>query len=163
MRCRATARKPKPLYLEAIEHLGRIARRRAPCACRARVYGEWLRREQRRVDARVHLETPPTTHWRPWAPRGFAERARRELHGQRMRRSRRRTAETRDELTPQEAQIARMACGRALTNPEIGAQLFLSHRTGRVAHAPVAREGRRQLAQGAAAVLEHVPPELQPA
>ena len=59
--------------------------------------------------------------------RGFAERARRELlaTGETVRK---RTIETRDELTPQEAQIARLAAER-LTNPEIAAQLYLSHRT----------------------------------
>src|SRR4051794_6623313 len=113
------------LYREAIERLGRTRLR--PELARAHLlYGEWLRREGRRVDAREHLRT---AH-RMLAGIGmeaFAERARRELvaTGERLRR---RTVETRDDLTPQEEQIARLARD-GLSNPEIGARLFLSPRT----------------------------------
>jgi DNA-binding CsgD family transcriptional regulator len=90
------------------------------------VYGEWLRREKRRVDAREQLRAAHDTFSRIGAE-AFAERARRELlaTGETVPR---RTAETRDVLTPQEAQIARMASD-GHSNPEIGAQLFISPRT----------------------------------
>ena len=113
------------LYHEAIDHLGRsrviVLRNRAQLT-----YGEWLRREHRRVDARTQLKAAYDAFVAMGA-RGFAERARRELlaTGETVRK---RTIDTRDELTPQEAQIARLAAER-LTNPEIGAQLYLSHRT----------------------------------
>ena len=70
---------------------------------------------------------PPTRCSRDFGAEAFAERARRELlaTGETVRR---RTTETRDVLTPQEAQIARLA-GDGHTNPEIGAQLFISPRT----------------------------------
>jgi DNA-binding NarL/FixJ family response regulator len=90
------------------------------------LYGEWLRRENRRVDARARLHT---AHEMLVAigMEAFAERARRELvaTGQRVRQN---SAETRDELTPQEEQIARLARD-GLSNPKIGAMLFLSPRT----------------------------------
>jgi len=90
------------------------------------LYGEWLRRAGRRVDARNQLGSAYEMFTAMGAA-AFAERARRELAatGETVRK---RGADTRDELTPQEAQIARMARD-GLTNPEIGAQLFLSHRT----------------------------------
>ena len=90
------------------------------------LYGEWLRREGRRVDAREHLRTAHGM-LATIGMEGFAGRARRELlaTGERVRR---RTVETRDELTPQEEQIARLARDR-LSNAEIAAQLFLSPRT----------------------------------
>jgi DNA-binding CsgD family transcriptional regulator len=84
---------------------------------------------------------------------GFADRARRELlaTGETVRK---RTIETRDELTPQEAQIARLAADR-LTNPEIGAQLYLSHRTVeyhlRKVFAKLGVSSRRELADALAA------------
>ena len=90
------------------------------------VYGEWLRRENRRVDAREQLRVAHEM-LTDIGMEAFAERARRELlaTGETVRK---RTVETLDELTPQEGQIARLAAdGR--TNPEIGAQLFLSPRT----------------------------------
>jgi DNA-binding CsgD family transcriptional regulator len=85
-----------------------------------------LRREQRRIDAREHLRAAHEMFTTMGAD-AFAERARVELlaTGETVRK---RTVETRDELTAQEAQIARLARdGR--TNPEIGAQLYISPRT----------------------------------
>ena len=112
-------------YREAIERLGRTRMR--PAAARAHLlYGEWLRRENRRRDARAELRTAHEL-FTTMGIEAFAERARRELlaTGDRMRK---RTAETVSELTAQEAYIARLAVdGR--TNVEIGAQLFLSTRT----------------------------------
>ena len=90
------------------------------------VYGEWLRREHRRVDAREQLRVAHTMLAEMGAE-ALAERARRELQatGETVRK---RTPETLDELTPQESQIAHLAAdGR--TNTEIGGQLFLSPRT----------------------------------
>jgi ATP/maltotriose-dependent transcriptional regulator MalT len=113
------------LYREAVERLGRG--RVAPHLARAQlVYGEWLRREHRRVDAREQLRTAHETFSRIGAE-AFAERARRELSatGETVRTL---TAETRDLLTSQEALIGRLAAdGR--TNGEIGAELFISPRT----------------------------------
>jgi DNA-binding CsgD family transcriptional regulator len=113
------------LYREAIERLERTRLRGE--AARARLlYGEWLRRAGRRVDARTQLRS---AHERLTGigAEAFAERARRELlaTGETVRR---RTNDTRDVLTPQEAQIARLAA-RGETNPEIGARLFISPRT----------------------------------
>jgi len=112
-------------YREAIDRLGRTRLR--PELARAHLlYGEWLRREQRRVDARAQLDTAHETFLAMGAE-GFAERARHELlaTGAKVRK---RLDETRDELTPQEEHIARLARdGR--TNPEIGAELYISPRT----------------------------------
>jgi DNA-binding CsgD family transcriptional regulator len=115
----------EPLYREAIERLGRTRHR--PDLARARLlYGEWLRRENRRTDAREQVKGAHQAFTSMGAD-AFAERARHELlaTGEKVRRRR---AETRDELTPQEEQIAGLARD-GLTNPEIGAQLFLSPRT----------------------------------
>jgi DNA-binding CsgD family transcriptional regulator len=113
------------LYREAIDRLARtsivVHRTRAQL-----LYGEWLRREHRRLDAREQLRTAHDTFARIGAE-AFAERARRELlaTGETVRR---RMAETLYELTAQEAQVARLAVD-GCTNPEIGAQLFISPRT----------------------------------
>ena len=90
------------------------------------LYGEWLRREHRRADARDQLRAAHETFSRIGAE-AFAQRARGELlaTGETVRK---RTDETRDVLTPQEAQIAQLARDQH-TNPEIAAQLFLSPRT----------------------------------
>jgi DNA-binding CsgD family transcriptional regulator len=115
----------EPLYQEAIDRLGRT--RLLPEFGRARLlYGEWLRRQNRRTDARDQLRQAHEAFISMGAE-AFAERARRELlaTGEKVRTRR---PETRDELTPQEEQIARLARD-GLTNPEIGAQLFLSPRT----------------------------------
>jgi DNA-binding NarL/FixJ family response regulator len=90
------------------------------------LYGEWLRRENRRIDARAQLRAALEL-FVAIGMAAFAERARVELlaTGERVRK---RVAETHEELTPQEQQIARLARD-GLTNREIGAQLFLSPRT----------------------------------
>ena len=113
------------LYREAIERLERTRIRIALARARL-LYGEWLRREDRRVDAREQLRAAHDTFSRAGAE-AFAERARRELlaTGETAPRL---TAATRDVLTPQEAQIAGMARD-GHSNPEIGAQLFISPRT----------------------------------
>jgi DNA-binding CsgD family transcriptional regulator len=112
-------------YRESIDRLGRT-RVRVELARGHLLYGEWLRREGRRVDAREQLRTAHEMLG-SMGIEGFAERARRELRasGERVRR---RTVETRDDLTAQEAEIARLAA-EGLTNPEIGARMFLSRRT----------------------------------
>ena len=112
-------------YREAIERLGRTRMR--PAVARARLlYGEWLRRENRRRDARAELRAAHDL-FTTMGIEAFAERARRELlaAGDTVRK---RTVETASELTAQEAHIARLAAD-GHTNAEIGAQLFLSART----------------------------------
>jgi hypothetical protein len=94
------------LYREAIERLART-RVRVELAHAQLVYGEWLRREQRRVDAREHLRTAHEMFGH-MGVEGFAERARRELQAT-GETARRRTDDTRGVLTPQKAQIARLA------------------------------------------------------
>jgi DNA-binding CsgD family transcriptional regulator len=127
-RCRALMSEGEAaerLYQEGIERLGRTRLR--PELARAHLlYGEWLRRENRRVDARAQLRTAHGL-FTGIGMEAFAERAGRELQatGETVRKRR---AETRDELTAQEAQIARLARD-GLSNPEIGARLFLSPRT----------------------------------
>ncbi|WP_233562963.1 AAA family ATPase [Micromonospora musae] len=112
-------------YRVAIERLA--GTRLGLQSARARLlYGEWLRRENRRGDARTQLRDAYETFATAGAE-GFAERAGREL-GATGETVRRRAADVPVELTPQESQIARLAvAGR--TNPEIGAVLFLSPRT----------------------------------
>jgi DNA-binding CsgD family transcriptional regulator/tetratricopeptide (TPR) repeat protein len=113
------------LYREALERLGRT-RLRIELARTHLLYGEWLRREQRRVEAREQLHTADDM-LSMMGVEAFADRARRELlaTGETVRKRR---VETRGDLTAQEAQIARLARD-GLTNPEIGAQLFISPRT----------------------------------
>src|SRR5262249_55372416 len=113
------------LYLEAIERLGRTALR--PELARAHLlYGEWLRTESRRADAREHLRTAHGL-FETIGMEGFAEPARGELAATGAR-VRARVDESRERLTPQEEQIARLARD-GLSNPEISAQMFLSART----------------------------------
>ena len=113
------------LYREAVDRLART--RGVVHLARARlVYGEWLRRENRRVDAREQLRAAHETFSEVGAE-GFAERARHELLAT-GETARRRTDDARAVLTPQEAHIARLARD-GLSNPEIGAQLFISPRT----------------------------------
>jgi DNA-binding CsgD family transcriptional regulator len=90
------------------------------------MYGEWLRRERRRVDARPHLRTALNL-FQQLALSPWEERARAELRAS-GETARRRDPSTRDQLTPQELQIAHLVA-RGMTNREIGAQLFLSPRT----------------------------------
>jgi len=113
------------LYQAAIGHLGR-SRARVDLARAHLLYGEWLRRENRRVDAREQLSRAHGM-LRAIGADGFAERARRELlaTGQTVRK---RTRETDRNLTAQEMQIAARARD-GQTNTEIGAELFLSPRT----------------------------------
>ena len=121
----ADGQSAEQLHRTAIDALGQS--RVAAHLARARLgYGEWLRRENRRVDARVQLHQAYDTFVTMGASR-FADRARRELLASGEKVPKRRD-DTRDELTPQERQIARLARdGR--TNPEIGAELYISPRT----------------------------------
>jgi DNA-binding CsgD family transcriptional regulator len=127
-RCRALLSEgeiAEEFYREAVERLSRTPVR--PELARAHLlYGEWLRREGRRIDGREQLRFAHET-FAAIGMEAFAERARRELlaTGEKVRK---RSAETRDQLTPQEEQIARLARD-GYSNPEIGAQLFLSART----------------------------------
>jgi ATP/maltotriose-dependent transcriptional regulator MalT len=113
------------LYREAIDRLSRT-RLRSELARAHLLYGEWLRRQGRRAEARDQLRIAHDM-LAAIGMEAFAERARRELvaTGEKVRQ---RTDDTRDELTPQEEQIARLARA-GLSNPEIGARLFLSPRT----------------------------------
>jgi len=112
-------------YRESIDRLGRT-RVRVQLARAHLLYGEWLRREGRRLDARAQLRTAHDL-LQTMGIEAFAERARRELlaTGEKVRK---RSDETRDQLTPQEQQIARLA-REGLSNPEIGARLYISPRT----------------------------------
>jgi DNA-binding CsgD family transcriptional regulator len=113
------------LYREAVERLART--RGVVHLARARLlYGEWLRRENRRVDAREQLRAAHET-FSGIGAEGFAERARGELLAT-GETARSRSDDARAVLTPQEAHIARLAKD-GLSNPEIGAQLFISPRT----------------------------------
>jgi DNA-binding CsgD family transcriptional regulator len=112
-------------YTESIDRLGRTSI--ATHLARSRLlYGEWLRREKRRIDARVQLRAAREMFSQMGAA-GFAVRAERELAatGERIRK---RDVHPLVELTPQEAQIARLASD-GQSNPKIAAQLFLSPRT----------------------------------
>ena len=127
-RCRAllsSGAEADILYREAIERLSRTQLR--PELARAHlVYGEWLRRENRRGDAREQLRAAHEM-LAEIGMDAFAQRARNELAatGETVRK---RAADTRDDLTAQERQIARLARD-GLSNPDIGARLFLSPRT----------------------------------
>ncbi|MEU4423205.1 helix-turn-helix transcriptional regulator, partial [Actinoplanes sp. NPDC024001] len=138
-------------YRESIELLGRTEVRIMPARARL-LYGEWLRRENRRTDAREQLASAyPALS--AMGAEAVAERARRELAatGESVRR---RTVEVSSVLTAQEAQIARLA-GAGLTNPKIGAQLFLSPHTVewrlRKVYAKLGIGSRKQLRDGRSA------------
>jgi DNA-binding CsgD family transcriptional regulator len=141
-------RAAEELHREAIEWLDQS--RMAWYLARARLsYGEWLRREGRRIDARAQLAGAYDMLHSMGAD-GFANRARRELlaTGDNVRK---RTVETRDDLTAQERQIALLARD-GLSNPEIGARLFLSPRTVewhlRKVFTKLGIHSRRELANG---------------
>ena len=128
LRCRAllsTGGEADELFREAIDRLGRAGLAPELARCHL-LYGEGLRRERRRLEARAQLRTAHDM-LTGIGIQGFAERARHELlaTGEKLRR---RIPGTRDELSPQEEQIARLARD-GLSNPEIGAQLFISART----------------------------------
>ena len=114
------------LYLESIDRLGRT-RIRADLARAHLLYGEWLRRERRRVDARAQLRIAHDM-LDTMGMDAFAERARRELQATGETARKRNVATGDEQLTAQEAQIARMARD-GLSNPEIGVRLFISART----------------------------------
>jgi DNA-binding CsgD family transcriptional regulator len=113
------------LYLEALDRLGRTSIR-VELARAHLLYGEWLRRERRRLDAREQLRAAHEM-FTAMGLEAFAGRAARELLAT-GERARKRSVKTREELTAQEAQIARLARD-GLSNPEIGARLFISPRT----------------------------------
>ena len=113
------------LYRESIERLGRT-RVRVELARAHLLYGEWLRRENRRVDAREQLRTAHEL-FDSMGTEAFAERARRELLAT-GETARKRTDDTRGDLTAQETLIARLA-REGLSNTEIGTRLFISPRT----------------------------------
>ena len=113
------------LYREAIDRLGRT-RVRGALARAHLLYGEWLRREHRRTDARQQLRTAHQMLVSMGAE-GFADRARRELLAS-GETARKRGVENGGQLTVQEAQVAELA-REGLTNAEIGARLFISSRT----------------------------------
>ena len=113
------------LYGEAIERLGRT-RLRVDLARAHLLYGEWLRRERRRLDAREQLRTA-LEMFASMGTKAFAARAERELlaTGEHVRK---RSVEIPDELTAQEARVARLA-REGLSNAEIGERLFISQHT----------------------------------
>jgi DNA-binding CsgD family transcriptional regulator len=116
-------------YREAIDRFGR-ARLRTELARSHLLYGEWLRRENRRADAREQLRTAYDL-LSAIGMDGFAERARRELQatGETVRKRAAQSAvDASQQLTAQEAQVARLARD-GLSNPEIGARLFISAHT----------------------------------
>jgi DNA-binding CsgD family transcriptional regulator len=113
------------LYREAITRLRRTSIR-VQLARAHLLYGEWLRRRRRRLDAREELRTAYEL-FKDFGVEAFAERARLELQAT-GERARKRTVDTLDQLTPQETQIARLAA-EGHTNREIAARLFISAST----------------------------------
>jgi DNA-binding CsgD family transcriptional regulator len=115
----------EPLYLEAVDRLGR-AQVRAELARAQLLYGEWLHEHRRHREARRHISIALDA-FTAMGARAFARRCRRALTAA-GEKARSRTVVSGGELTAQELRIARLAC-EGLSNPEIGAQLFLSPRT----------------------------------
>jgi DNA-binding CsgD family transcriptional regulator len=127
-RCRALVSEgdvADALYRESIERLGRT-RMRVDLARAHLQYGEWLRRERRRLEARDHLRIAKEM-FSAMEVETFSDRVSRELLATGAR-ARSRTPETREDLTAQELHVARLA-GEGLSNPAIGARLFISPRT----------------------------------
>ena len=114
------------LYRESIAHLAAYPRCGSSSPALTCSYGEWLRRERRRLDAREHLRTA-LEMFSKHGHRGVRGRAERELLAT-GERARKRTADTLDQLTPQEEQIARLAAS-GTTNREIATQLFITQST----------------------------------
>jgi DNA-binding CsgD family transcriptional regulator len=121
----STGKIAEDLYREALARLART-RVRSDLARAHLLYGEWLRRERRRLDAREELRTAFEL-FRDFGMEAFAERARLELEAT-GEHARRRTVDTLDQLTPQETQIARLAA-EGHTNREIAVRLFISAST----------------------------------
>jgi DNA-binding CsgD family transcriptional regulator len=119
------AEQAEALYREAIDRL-EPTRLRVDLARAHLLYGEWLRRQQRRLDARDELRVAHEL-FSEFGMEAFAERARVELEAT-GERARKRTVDTLGELTPQEAQVSRLVA-RGHTNKEIAAQLFISAST----------------------------------
>jgi DNA-binding CsgD family transcriptional regulator len=128
-RCRALVHEgsvAEDLFKESIERLGRTPLR--PDLARAHLlYGEWLRRERRRSDARAELRCAQDM-FEDMGMEGFAQRAHRELEATGETARKRTIPASAQTLTAQETQIARMARD-GHSNPEIGARLFISTRT----------------------------------
>jgi DNA-binding CsgD family transcriptional regulator len=128
-RCRALVTEgpaAEDLFKESIERLGCTQLR--PDLARAHLlYGEWLRRERRRTEARAELRRAHDM-FEAMGMEGFAQRAHRELEATGETARKRTSAADCQSLTAQEAQIARMARD-GHSNPEIGARLFISTRT----------------------------------
>jgi DNA-binding CsgD family transcriptional regulator len=124
-RCHGLLHDDESRYQESIELLAR-SRATVDLARTRLLYGEWLRRENRRVDAREQLRAAHET-FSDMGAEAFAERARRELTASGVT-VRKRTVEAPTKLTAHEAQVARLAA-EGHSNPEIGSQLFISPRT----------------------------------
>ncbi len=124
-RSRALVSENEALYREAIDRFGRT-RLRVDLARTHLLYGEWLRRQHRRLDAREQLHSAHEL-FTAFGMKAFADRAARELSatGERVRK---RATETTAQLTARETQIVWLA-GEGLSNSEIAARLFMSPRT----------------------------------
>jgi len=142
------------LYREAVELL-RPTRLRLDLARSHLVYGEWLRRERRRVDARNELRLAHEM-FTEFGMDAFAERARVELEASGGH-ARKRTLDTLDQLTPQEAQVSRLAA-QGNTNREIAAQLFISRAPSNITGqgVPQARRDVTCAARASGALTESV-------